>query len=194
MVQANAISLDRMVLAVAKVRQRLLKVCNVLDEAEILYALAGDDAVAAWVSTVDEAAVRNTRDVDVMINRPDLNAVRSVLEKSGFVYRHVAGLDVFLESEQGSVRDAVHLLFANEYVREGEPSPNPSLMVTATMGEFKVLDLMALVQIKLTAFRDKDRTHIRDMIEVGLIDKSWVARLSETLGSRLQAILNDPNG
>jgi hypothetical protein len=91
MVDAKAISLDRMVSAVEKVRQRLLKACAALDNAGIAYAVAGGNAVAAWVSTVDEAAVRNTRDVDVMIERTDLNSARAALEAVGFSYRHVGG-------------------------------------------------------------------------------------------------------
>lgn len=82
--------------------------------------------VATWVSTVDEAAVRNTRDVDVMIHRTDLDKVRIALEAKGLVYRHVAGIDVFLDSEASTARDAVHILYAGEFVREGEPMPIPA--------------------------------------------------------------------
>jgi len=139
-----------MVSAVEKVRERLLKACRVLDLAGIQYAVAGGNAAAAWVPTVDEAAVRNTRDVDVMIHRHDLEVVRTMLENAGFVYRHVASLDVFLESEQASVRDAVQILFANELVRDGEPTANPGMEAVVDAGEFKILGLAALVQIKLT--------------------------------------------
>jgi hypothetical protein len=183
-----------MVSAVEKVRQRLLRASEALERKGIPYAVAGGNAIAAWVSTVDEAAVRNTRDVDLMINRSDLKIVRSALEEVGFVYRHVASLDVFLESEQGSVRDAVHIVFANELVKPHEPTANPGLDRAVDAGAFKILDLEALVQIKLTAFRDKDRTHIRDLIEVGLIEESWVQKLPAVLGQRLKAILDDPEG
>ena len=122
MANAQAISLDRMVSAVEKVRQRLLRVSSALDRAGIAYAVAGGNAVAAWVSTVDEGAVRNTRDVDVMVRRADLDQVRVALEAAGFVYRQVAGLDVFLDNEQASARDAVHLIFADEQVRSQEPA------------------------------------------------------------------------
>jgi len=33
--------------------------------------------------------------------------------------------------------------------------------------------LFALVRMKLMSWRDKDRTHLRDMIHVGLIDATW---------------------
>ena len=194
MANAQAISLDRMVSAVEKVRQRLLKASSALDRADIAYAVAGGNAVAAWVSTVDEAAVRNTRDVDVMVRRADLDHVRVALEAAGFVYRHVAGLDVFLDNEQASVRDAVKLIFADEQVRSQEAAANPGLESSLNTGEFKVISLESLVQIKLTAFRDKDRTHVRDLIEVGLIDDTWPSKFPAVLADRLQSILDDPEG
>jgi hypothetical protein len=48
--------------------------------------------------------------------------------------------------------------------------------------------------MKLTSFRDKDRTHLRDLIEVGLIDSSWRDRLPTMLVDRLQQLLDDPEG
>ena len=59
---------------------------------------------------------------------------------------------------------------------------------------FRVLKLESLVRIKLTAFRDKDRVHIRDLIETGLIDASWTGRLPPELAKRLQSLLDDPQG
>ena len=61
--------LDRMERAVAKVRERLLRVTAVLNQAGIPYAVVGGHAVASWVTTVDEGAVRNTRDIDLLVRR-----------------------------------------------------------------------------------------------------------------------------
>src|SRR5436309_15701989 len=85
---AVQISFERMVNAVEKVRQRLLRATAALRSAGVLYAVAGGNAVAAWVSSVDESAARNTQDVDILIRRDDLAAVRSALESAGFIYRH----------------------------------------------------------------------------------------------------------
>ena len=57
--------LDRMERAVAKVRERLLRATRALNQAGVAYAVVGGNAVASWVATVDEGAVRNTRDVDL---------------------------------------------------------------------------------------------------------------------------------
>ena len=66
-----------------------------LRDAGVPYAVAGGNAVAAWISTIDETAVRNTQDVDILIRRDDLPRVRAALEQAGFMYRHAAGMDLF---------------------------------------------------------------------------------------------------
>src|SRR5258708_10163443 len=107
-------SVDRMVKAVEKVRDRLFRSTAALEAAKIPYAVAGGNAVALWVSRVDEAAVRNTQDVDILIRRADLEAAKAALEQAGFVYRHAGGMDVFLDGPTAKARDAVHLIFAGE--------------------------------------------------------------------------------
>jgi hypothetical protein len=194
MAAAHAISLDRMVRAVEKVRDRLLKAVAAVETAGIPYAIAGGNAVAAWVTTVDESAVRNTRDVDVLVRRTDFERVRTALEASGFFYRHTAALDVFLDGPDAKIRDAVRVIFANEKVREHELSANPDVTDSQRTAEFSVLSLQSLVTIKLTAYRDKDRTHLRDMLDVGLIDQTWTERLPAALAERLQRLIDDPDG
>src|SRR5213082_4249517 len=72
--------LDRMERAVAKVRERLMRATAALNKAGVPYAVVGGHAVASWVATVDEGAVRNTGDVDLLIRREDLPAVTAALE------------------------------------------------------------------------------------------------------------------
>jgi hypothetical protein len=54
--------------------------------------------------------------------------------------------------------------------------------------------LDALVRMKLTSFRDKDRVHVRDLIDVGLVDQSWLQKVAVPLRSRLQELLDSPEG
>lgn len=190
----ESFSLDRMVSAVEKVRERLLRATAALEKAGVDYAVAGGNAVAAWVARVDEAAVRNTQDVDILIRRADLDAVAAALEEAGFVYRHVGGLDVFLDGPQAKARDGVRIVFAGEKVRAHEFLPNPEVTEFVMADRFRLLTLEALVRIKLTAFRDKDRTHLRDLLEVGLIDAPWVDRFPPELAARLQMLINTPEG
>jgi hypothetical protein len=185
---------ERMVTAVEKVRDRLRRAAAALEQAQIPYAVVGGNAVAAWVSEVDESAVRNTRDVDILIRRDDLERAKEAFAKAGFIYRHVKSIDMFLDGPGTRARDAVHILFAGEKVRPDDPVPAPDVTETKATPTARVLILDALVRMKLTAFRDKDRTHLRDMIDVGLLDSSWPVRLPTELGARLQTLLDNPEG
>src|SRR6185437_14158872 len=186
------VSWKRMSNAIEKVRQRLLRAARALDQAHAPYAVADGNAVAAWVSRVDEAAVRNTQDVDILIRRVDLTRARAALEGAGFAYRHVAGLDVFLDGPDAKARDSVHIVFAGEKVRADEPAANPDVTESEPADRYRVMALEALIKVKLTAFRDKDRVHLRDMIDVGLIDVTWRNKLPPELGVRLQSLLDTP--
>jgi hypothetical protein len=183
-----------MVDAVELVRQRLLKASSALAKGGVQYAVVGGNAVATWVATIDRAAVRNTQDVDILIRRSDFESAKRALESVGLVYRKVTGIDLFLDHAKASPRDAVHLIFAGEMVRPGEPAANPDVSEAINDGELRVINLDALVRIKLTAFRDKDRTHVRDLIGVGLVDQSWTRKLPPVLAGRLQQLLDTPEG
>lgn len=183
-----------MVNAVEQVRLRMLRACGCLQKANVPYAVVGGNAVAAWVATVDEGAVRNTRDVDVLLKRSDFERAKAALEAEGFFHRRVAGIDVFLDGPNTTARSGVHAVFADEFVREGEHAPNPSVDESTDLGPIRVVNLDALLRIKLTAFRDKDRTHVRDLIEVGLVDASWLPRLPAPLAERLKLLLETPDG
>ena len=188
------VSWERMSNAVERVRQRLLSAARALEAARIPYAVAGGNAVAAWVSRVDEAAVRNTQDVDIVLRRSDLPSARQALEEAGFVYRHVAGIDMFLDGAEAKARDAVHIVFAAEKVRPDYVSPVPDVSESEETATFRLLSLDALVRMKLTSFRDKDRVHLRDLMGVALIDESWLTRLPSPLRLRLQELLDNPEG
>jgi hypothetical protein len=194
------VSWPRMSRAVEKVQERLLRAVGALESAMVPYAVGEDHAVAAWVSRVDEAAVRNTRDVDILLRRSDFEAAKRALEGAGFIYRHVAslgqagGLDIFLDGPKAGARDAVHVVFASEKVREDSLEAAPDIFESEEADQFRVLKLDALVRMKLTAFRDKDRTHLRDLIDVGLLNRSVLERLSGELRARMQLLFDTPEG
>jgi len=188
------VSWERMSNAVENVRRRLLRAARALDDARIPYAVAGGNAVAAWVSRVDEAAVRNTQDVDIVLRRADLSAARKAMEQAGFVYRHAASMDMFLDGPDAKARDAVHIVIASEKVRADYAAPVPDVSESEATETFRLISLEALVRMKLTSFRDKDRVHLRDLIDVSLIDESWLEKVPSTLRPRLQEILDNPEG
>jgi hypothetical protein len=185
--------LDRMERAVAKVRDRLLRATAVLNQAGIPYAVVGGHAVASWVASVDEGAVRNTRDIDLLIRRTDLSALTAALEKAGFVRAEVLDVTMFLDGPDAKPSESIHLLFAGEKVRAEHSLPAPDLSTIDDPAGFRVLTLEQLVHMKLLSNRDKDRTHVRDLIGVGLVDKSWLAKLPPLLAQRLQGILDTPD-
>jgi hypothetical protein len=183
-----------MVLAVEKVRDRLLRSTAALEAANVPYAVIGGNAVAAWVSKVDPGAARNTVDVDIMVNRADLPAVKTALESAGFHHYELMDVHMFLDGPDGRPRDAVHLLFAGEKVKQGYSEPAPTLATIDQHESHKLLALEPLVVMKLTSFRLKDRVHLLDMVEVGLLDYSWLPRLPADLATRLKELLDNPDG
>jgi hypothetical protein len=163
--------MDRMVRAVERVRERVHRVAHALEQAGLPYSVIGGNAVAAHVGRVDESAVRNTPDVNILLRRSDLDAATTALTNSGFIYRNVKGIDIFLDGPNAKSRDAVQVTFAGEKVRAGDPVHAPEVGESEATPLYRVVALEPLVKMKLTAFRNKDRMHIRDMIDVSLVDE-----------------------
>src|SRR5262245_7460032 len=131
--------LDRMERAVAKVRERLLRSTAALNQAGIPYAVVGGHAVASWVATVDEGAVRNTRDVDLLVRREDLPAVTAALKNAGFIPETSFGVTMFLDGPDAKPSESIHLLFAGEKVREDYALASPDITTADDPAGFRVL-------------------------------------------------------
>src|SRR5437763_11268488 len=145
------VSLDRMVRAVEKVRERLLRATAALEKAGGPYAVIGGNAVAAWVSRVDEAAVRNTQDVDLLFRRDDLDAAAGALAPAGFIRQNVLDVEMFLDGPTGDPRNALHVVLAGEKVRPEYPLPAPDVSEVEVGAAYRFLNLEALVRMKLTS-------------------------------------------
>jgi len=183
-----------MVRAVEKVRERLLRTAHALDAAKVSHSVVGGNAVGAWVAKIDEGAVRNTRDVDILIRRSDLDATKAAMETAGFTFDRVYGVDLFLDGPDCKPSECVHLLYAGEKVKETDLLPSPDVSESERGAEFQVLSLEPLVRMKLVSFRRKDQVHLQDMTRVGLIDGTWPDRFPPELASRLREIIADPDG
>lgn len=186
--------LDRMERAVAKVRERLLRATAALNQAGVPYAVVGGHAVASWVATIDEGAVRNTRDVDLLVHRSDLPAITAALEQAGFVHDELLDVVMFRDGAQGKPSEAVHLLFAGEKTRPDHALAAPEIQTAQDPANFRVITLESLVVMKLMSNRRKDQVHLLDMIGVGLIDASWLTKVPAELADRLRHILDTPDG
>ncbi|MCL2646324.1 MAG: hypothetical protein FWD61_04860 [Phycisphaerales bacterium] len=184
--------LDRMVIAVQRVHERLKLTTSTLETARIPYAVAGSSAVAAWLAAKEPSAVRYTRDVDILIRRANFHAVRRALEAAGLVYQRFKEIDLFLDGD--TPRDAVRIIMAGEKVRSTDIFAAPDVNESEHVGPIRLLNLAPLVQMKLATFSLNDKVDLRDMLDVGLIDQTWVQRFPQELGERLQVLIDTPEG
>jgi hypothetical protein len=185
---------ERMFRAVELVQERLNRACKALHDAQVPYAVIGGHAVAAWVATIDDGAVRNTRDVDLLLAEEDLPRATDALQSAGFVRDEVMGTVIFLDGADGKPSQGLHILLADQKVRSDYASAAPGVDRTVEINQKRIVELEALVEMKLNSFRRKDQTHLQDMIQIGLIDAQWPARFPASLGQRLQSLLDDPDG
>jgi len=161
---------ERYVMAMERVTDRLQRITTALAEASVPYALVGGQAVAMWVATRDPAAVRTTKDVDLLLRREDLPKARAAALSAGMDYFEVMGVGMFLDQSDPNPRHAVHLVWAGEKVRPNYDFPSPTVDQRETLPDgLPVVSLPGLVLMKLMSHRDQDRVQLRDMIDVGLI-------------------------
>lgn len=181
-------------MAVEKVQERLQRSTRALDAHGVPYAVIGGNAVAAWVATVDEDAVRFTKDVDVLIARRDLDRAEAALSTAGFERTEVLGVTMFLDRNDPSPKRGVHVVFSGERVKQhyDYPAPEVRRAVLSQQG-FAVIDLESLVTMKLTSFRRLDQVHILDLLGLDLIPMEMDARLPSDLQDRLRQLRENPD-
>lgn len=181
--------------AVEKVRERLLRTCQAFEGAGVPYVVIGGNAVAVWVGSVDEGAIRNTKDVDVLLNRSDLPRAKEAMSAAGFDMTEVDGITMFLDRADPMPSRGVHVVFAGEKIKPHDLYPAPAIVKGLRSPEgIEALKLRELLILKLIAFRDIDRVHIRDMLKVGLIDDAVAEQIPAELRPRLEEIRATPNG
>jgi hypothetical protein len=102
---------------------------------------------------------------------------------------------MFLDGPGAKARDGVHLIFSGEKVNPESPEPSPDVAdIDNTHSDFRLIDLDALITMLLTSNLRIDRVHLRDMMEIGMLDESWLPRVPISLRDRLQALHDDPDG
>jgi hypothetical protein len=169
--------------------QVLERVAGALRNAGIEYRVVGGVAIFLHVSEQDPIAARMTRDIDMVVARADLDRIAFAVEPLGLQYKHVAGVDMLVDTASGKARSAVHLLFVGEKVRPDylDSVPCFSSAVIAKAGTL-LAPVADLVRMKLTSFRLKDKVHIQDLDGVGLITPEIEAGLPGELRQRLVAV------
>ena len=81
----------------------------------------------------------------------------------------------------------------------GEPvgeTAVPRVGESEPVGTLRILTLPALVRLCLGRWTRNDRVTLTDFVQPGirLVDAAWPAKYPEPLRSRLQALLDDPDG
>lgn len=172
-----------------RVEQRLRTVTTALDQAGIRYAVVGGNAVAAWVARADPAATRATKDVDLLVERQDEQRIAVVMANLGFERVNLRRRILFQDPAEPSKRSGVRLVWAETLIRPSYSTASPSVRETVREpAGFALLDLPALVRMKLTSFRDVDRVHLADLLEVGLITGGVRQSLPPDLRDRLDEL------
>jgi hypothetical protein len=152
------------------------------------YRVIGGLAVYLYVEEAEPDAGRLTRDIDIAVRRGDLDRIVQAVEPFGMQYRHVAGVDMLVQAGEPSARRAVHLVFTGEKVKPNYAEPVPTIGSCRTLHGVRLIPLADLVRMKLTSFRSKDETHLKDLDDAGLISPEIEAGLSEILRARLAQV------
>lgn len=155
------------------------------DSAGLEYRVVGGLAAYLYAEECEADSGRLTRNIDIVVRRRDLDAIASAAKPFGLEYRHVAGADMLVQEEDPSVRRAVDMIFAGEKVREDYPEPTPELGGAHEIHGVPVAPLQDLVRMKLSSFRLKDQTHLKDLAELDLITPDVEANLSPIHRDRL---------
>jgi hypothetical protein len=95
----------------------LHKITATLTAEGIPHELIGGLAVFIHVEEADPTHSILTRDVDLMVRREDLERIKEAAAKKGFRFRHAAGLDILLYGDADSAKNAVRLVFKNNFAR-----------------------------------------------------------------------------
>jgi hypothetical protein len=93
------------------------RLAQALTEAGVEYRVIGGVAVFLHVQERDPLAARSTRDVDIAVDRAQLERIAGAVRPFGFTYRHAAGVDMLVDAREPSARSAVQLVFGHEKVR-----------------------------------------------------------------------------
>ena len=154
-----------------------------LTQAGVEYRIVGGVAVFLHINEIDPFAARLTPDLDVAIERNDLEKVAAIAEPHGFRYADSAWITA------GQSRGAIHFLLIDEKARPNHLEPVPGFSPpVATKDGILLAPVADLVRMKLTSFRMKDRAHIVDMDLVGLITPEIEQELPEALRARLEQV------
>jgi Uncharacterised nucleotidyltransferase len=172
---------------VEQLLDRLRRIHAALDAARISYRIVGGVGVFLQITERDPDLARMTRDLDLAVQRDDLQRIIAAAQAAGFRYRHAAGVDMLFDSSNPK-GVAIHLIFAHERAEPSYLEATPFSEPAVAADGYLVAPVADLVRMKLTSFRLKDRVHIQDMDGVRLITPEIESALPEVLRERLAQV------
>lgn len=95
---------------------------------------------------------------------------------------------MLVQTAEPSARRAVRLSFSGEQVHPDYPEAVPEIEAPRIIRGIRVAPLIDLIRTKLTSFRLKDQTHLKDLDEAGLITPGIIEQLSPVLRERLAEV------
>jgi hypothetical protein len=173
------------------VHARQAEITRALDAAQIEYALSGSNATYAWIASVEDSAVRAYRNVEFIVNPGDES--RTIIALRHLEQEVNRRADRILLRSRPLQRDrwCDCMFLAGAILQQGCTVPD---VETESVSDAKVLSLSVLVRFQLERWLLDDQVDLRDMIDVGLLDDSWLDRFPAELSARLKELLDDPDG
>jgi hypothetical protein len=171
--------------------QQLFELANLVEQvfvsAGLEYRVVGGLATYLYVEEAEPDAGRLTKDIDIAVRREDIEKIAKAAEPFGLQYRHAAGVDMLVRKGEPA-RRAVHFVFTGEKVRPDYLDATPEMGPHRTIKGIRLVPLPDLIRMKLTSFRLKDQTHLKDMDEAHLITPEIEAVLPQALSERLAEV------
>jgi hypothetical protein len=172
---------ERFFMGDAAVQRALRRLAAILDAAHIPYAIAGAMALNEY------GYQRVTTDVDVLLTREGLSALKARVLGLGYIEKF-PGSKGFRDTENGV---NVDVLLAGDFPGDGKPKPVrfPDPAAVAERGrEVALLPLPRLIELKLASGLSAPH-RLKDLADV--LELIRAARLSESLAEQLDPSVRD---
>ena len=165
--------------------ERIVKVFRVAD---VPFEVVGGVAVNAHLLAARQRGrTFVTRDIDILVQRSDLDRIVAAAESEGYSAKKITGGFMLARPEQIPA-EAVHLIFAGERSKSTQPVPHPAIRAEVKDVfdlEVPVAPLGDLLQMKLNSLRTKDLVHLQFLDDAGLITPEFESQLPPVLNERL---------
>jgi hypothetical protein len=166
----------------------LENITKTLHAAGVRFEIVGGVAVNVHIFSLQRSRSFVTRDIDILVNRNDLQRITTAAEGLGYRAKKMMGGYTLIRPDQ-DLAEAIHLIFAGEKSKSTQVSPHPVLhpenkqLFDITI---PVAPLVDLIQMKLNSLRPKDIIHLETLDDVGLITPVIERELSPVLQERLK--------